>query len=86
MSQANVAKLVILRLSLSIPHRRIRNEGIVSGRDDKHIIWASHNFLMFLLGESLWTLNNTSDTGVVVQNMDVRVWLDSDDTSITSGR
>jgi len=57
---------------------RVLDDSIMAWGNHNHGLWTSYELLMFLASKSLRTILNTSNVGVVVQNMDIMKGLDSD--------
>jgi hypothetical protein len=60
----------------------VLDDAVVTRRDHDHGLRTSHELLMLLTSEGLRTTLNASHVGVVIQNMDVVVWLDANHCSV----
>jgi hypothetical protein len=65
------------------PDGWIRDDAVVARRDHDHGLRSSNKRFMVLTGECEGTTYNASNVGVVVEDVDVVVGLDSDNRSVT---
>jgi hypothetical protein len=78
MSQLHLAGFVRHHITLAIALSRIRNDAVMSRRDNDHWSWLQDNRLVVLHSESLRPSDDVGNIGVVIQDMNIMQRLESD--------